>query len=645
MHNSTRLLLVAGVLLPVTAGCKVQPVDGNIDRRQPVAAESLASTLKSGGGTIDTLGHGDSVTVGGGTAGGVNTGAGGLGPAAREAVKFLPLGYAGDDPGARARGDAPYEDIVPHPDRWRVGFPAWERGSMTDSPWDLGAWWDPYHQNVLKGDYPLPGTQNLFLSLEASAVLKYETKKLPIPSGGFPRDAGNDTFFGSSHLHAIEETLFITADLFHGETSFKPVDWRVLIKGAFNKNYVATQENGVLYADASAGRTRTDDHATLQQAFFETTIASVSPKYDVIQARLGIQQFNSDFRGFMFCDDTLGARFFGNYDDNKWQWNLGWFPRLEKDTNSGLNTLHKNGQNVYVANVYRQDALAALLPKWKDANWSHGLTTQVSIHHLDSNASVHYDENDILVRPRIVGSLVPGESNLTWLGWTNDGHIDRINVTSALYHASGTQDFDEIAGRKVDVEGNLAALELSIDRDWMRFRVQGLWQSGDDKPQDGTAKGFDAIFDNENFAGGEFGFWNRQGIGLAGTGVGLVQGGSLYNTLRSSKLEGSPAFVNPGLLLLGAGWDAQLTPKMKLIANASHLWFDDTASLEYVLGQGKLHRAIGWDLSAGVIWRPLLTDNVIVKTGVSALLPSRGFEDIYTDDTLYAGFLELVLTW
>ena len=82
----------------------------------------------------------------------------------------------------------------------------------------------------------------------------------------------------------------------------------------------------------------------------------------------------------------------------------------------------------------------------------------------------------------------PNEESGNWLGWTNDGHVGRGNVESALYHAWGTSSFDEIAGDRQVIRANLAALELSYDKDWMRFRVQGLWQSGDDEPpaaQDG----------------------------------------------------------------------------------------------------------------------------------------------------------------
>lgn len=625
-HLRTRLLLVGATAAPlVAASCKVQPVDGNAD---PAWRASLA------GDAADPAAPPPPAAT-----------PGGLGPAALAAVKYLPLGAAGGEglPGTAA-GDA-YEDTVPVPDRWRVGLPAWERGSQSDSPWDKGAWWDPYHQNWLKGDYPVPGSQNTFLTIEATSVTKLEARKSPTPSGVFTRSPGNEEFYGDFHQHTFEETLFLSADLVHGETLFRPVDWRVFARGAFNHNYAKAEENTALWADPARGETRRDGHAALQQAFFETTLASVSDRYDVVQLRLGTQPFNSDFRGFLFQDDALGARVFGNLDDNLWQWNVAAFRRWNKDTNSGLNTFDSNGQHVYLANLYRQDVLAALLPRWRSEDWTHGLTSQLSYHFYEDDPSVHYDENGFLVRPRAVGTVRPGENRVHYVGWSNDGHVDRVNVVSALYRAWGRQEFNEIAGREVDVGAWMGALELSVDKDWMRFRVQGFWQSGDDDPEDSRASGFDAIFDNPNFAGGEFGFWNRNAVRLTGSGVGLVQAGSLLNSLRSSKNEGAPSFVNPGLRLLGAGWDGQLTPHVKVVANASHLWFDDTSSMTYVLGQGAIDDAIGWDLSVGAVWRPLLVENLIVKGGVACLVPGDGFRDVYTAETLYTVFAELVLTW
>jgi hypothetical protein len=603
------------VAVAAAAGCKVQPVLDNAAGPQ----EDLAQDAE--GRAAD-------------------------GTAASASRKYKPLGHAGDAssaPGLSAEDRQ--KDTVPVPDRWRVGLPAWERGSQSDSPYDMSTPIDPYHQNVWKGDYPILGSQNTFLLAEIQSITKLESKKLPIPPGVFPRDANSEEFFGNGHIRTAEEIAFLTLDLFWGETSFKPVDFRILVKGAIDGNYAHAEENTVLFADPSRGATRTDRHSTLQQGFIETTPASVSDKYDVVQLRAGIQKFNSDFRGFMFEDENLGARLFGNLDDNRWQWNLAYFDRLNKDTNSGLNTFDRIGQHVFLANVYRQDVLTMLTPTGSETTWNQGLTTQLSWHYLDTEPSVHYDENGFLVRPRLIGTVEPHGQNVHWLGWTNDGHIGRVNVTSALYGAFGEVDLDEIAGSSQDVSASLAVLELSYDRDWMRFRIQGLWQSGDGDPQDGDAEGFDAIFDNENFGGGEFSFWNRNAIGLSSTGVGLKQGGSLYNTLRSSKIEGNPAFVNPGLLLLGVGYDAQLTPHLKLIFNANHLVFDDTSSLEYALGQGSLDKEIGEDISLGLIWRPLLTENVIVKGGVSALVPGDGFRDIYGPETLYSVFTELILTW
>lgn len=613
----TRLSPIAAVLAApiLMAGCKVHPVLDNEIGPQDELSDDMPGRAKDG--LASTL-----------------------------SKKYLPLGYAVDSaakPGATRR--ARFDDTVPVPDRWRIGFPSWERGSASDSPYDAATPIDPYHQNMWKGDYPLPGTQNTFLLAEFQSISRGEKKKLPIAPGVFTRDQDQREFFGKGQQSLVQQTGIVTLDFFQGETAFKPVDYRLLVKGAFDWNHTVARENTVLFADPMRGDHRTDQHASLQQAFFETTIASISDRYDVIQLRAGTQQFNSDFRGFLFFDEAPGVRLFGNFDDNLWQWNLAAFERWNKDTNSGLNTFDKIGQRVYIANLFRQDVLQLFTPTGMETSWNRGLTSQISWHHLDVEPSVHYDENDFLVRPRLVGTVRPSDAQVDWLGWTNDGHVGRVNVTSALYQAFGTAGFDEIAGRRQDIHAGLAALELSYDVDWMRFRVQGLYQSGDSDPLDGRAKGFDAILDNENFAGGEFGFWNRNGIALVSTGVGLKQGGSLYNTLRSSKIEGNPAFVNPGLLLGGVGFDAQITPHLKIITNASFLAFDDTSSLEYVLGQDRIQKDIGTDLSLGFIWKPLLTENFIVKGGVSALLPGHGFRDIYKSDTLYAFFGEVILTW
>src|SRR2546425_8550340 len=109
----------------------------------------------------------------------------------------------------------------------------------------------------------------------------------------------------------------------------------------------------------------------------------------------------------------------------------------------------------------------------------------------------------------------------------------------------------------------MAAAEFSVDRDWTRYRVSLFYSSGDANPRDGRARGFDAILDLPSFGGGIFSFWNREGIRLTGSGVLLTTPGSLLPSLRSSKEEGQANFVNPGIFLVNAGADFDITPKLR----------------------------------------------------------------------------------
>jgi hypothetical protein len=189
----------------------------------------------------------------------------------------------------------------------------------------------------------------------------------------------------------------------------------------------------------------------------------------------------------------------------------------------------------------------------------------------------------------------------------------------------------------VDINAQFAAWELSIDRDYLRPIVSVTYASGDRDPTNGQAHGFDAIFDTPNFAGGDFSFWNRQGIRLLG--VGLVQGSSFFPSLRSSKIEGQANFVNPGLVRLHAGLEAEVTPKLRTLFNASYLRFATVQPLEHFLQQPKIGHTIGYDLSLGLVYRPLLNNNIILTGGLAAFIPGSGFQDALSSETLFQGFL------
>jgi hypothetical protein len=223
-----------------------------------------------------------------------------------------------------------------------------------------------------------------------------------------------------------------------------------------------------------------------------------------------------------------------------------------------------------------------------------------------------------------------------YYGLTGDGHIGRINVTHALYQVLGHDTLNPIAGRPTDINAQMAAAEVSIDKDWVRYRVSGFYASGDKNPRDGTARGFDAIFDDSKFAGGFFSFWNREGIRLTSTGVGLVQGGSLIPSLRSSKIEGQANFVNPGIALINAGADIDITPKLRGFLNVNFIRFVHTEPLELLLFQNNIHAGVGADSGIGVSYRPPLSENIVITGVVNGFVPFQGFRDIYTGETLFS---------
>jgi hypothetical protein len=242
----------------------------------------------------------------------------------------------------------------------------------------------------------------------------------------------------------------------------------------------------------------------------------------------------------------------------------------------------------------------------------------------------------------------PHKIDVCYFGLAGDGHIGRINITDQFYWAVGHDSLNPLANQAQDINAQMAAVELSYDRDWVRFRSSVFWASGDDNINNAHATGFDAIVDNPNFAGGEFSFWQRQQIKLFG--VNLVQERSLLPDLRSSKFEGQSNFVNPGLFLVNVGMDFDLTPKWKLITNANELWFDETAVLKQFIFQNQVRHNIGTDLSIGCEYRPLLNNNIIARFGISTLIPGDGFKDIYDNLTgpvhpLLAGFTDVTLTF
>ena len=518
------------------------------------------------------------------------------------------------------------------PNRWRVTMPDWNRyGTGGEHPYVTGSTWDPFDRNKWKGDVPIFGQQTFFNFTAISDTL-IDGRRLPVPSGISTASPGTSGFFGKGEQLFLDQLFLFSFDLFHGDAAFRPVDWRIRVTPAISLNYLDVRELGIVNIDVRAGTTRLDSHLGFQELFGEVKIHDLSSNYDFISVRAGIQEFNADFRGFLFVDEQPGVRFFGNLDSNRWQYNLAYFNLLEKNTNSGLNTFDRRKQQVILANVYRQDFLFQ------------GYTAQFSVDYNDDAPSIHYDDNGFLVRPSPIGVVIsnneikPHAIHVAYLGWTGDGHIGRVNLTHAFYQALGTDSFNPLAGRPVTINAQMAALELSVDKDWIRFKGSAFYASGSANPRSGQARGFDAIEDFPEFAGGIFSLWNREGIRLTGAGVNLTSPDSLLPSLRSDKDEGQANFVNPGIFLANLGTDFDLTPKLRGFVNVNYLRFEDTEPLELLLFQAPIHHTIGVDSSLGVRYRPPLTENVSITAGAAALVPGQGLRDIYTGKMMFSLF-------
>lgn len=532
------------------------------------------------------------------------------------------------------------------PNRWALNQPDYRRYPQKgEYPYTKPHWYDPFNRNRFKGDEPIwPDLlgQQIFLNITASSETFFDGRRVPSPSGVSAAEPGSSGFFGRGEQAFFDQTLRFSFDLFHGDASFKPVDWRIRITPELSLNDLDVRELGIVSPNVRAGTNRFDDHLGFQEAFFEVKLHDLSDNYDFISARAGIQQFNADFRGFLFVDEQPGLRIFGNWSNDRIEYNATYFQMLEKNTNSGLNTFNRRHQQVVLANAYIQDFFFP------------GYTAEFVGAWNKDDPSVHYDDNGFLVRPEPVGNVInqgPGGGPLAhgirvgYFGWLGSGHIRRINLTHAFYQAVGEDTFNPIAGRPVTVNAQMAAVELSYDHDWIRYRVSAFYTSGDANPRDGRARGFDAIDDLPNFAGGIFSFWNREDIRLLGSGVQLTTDGSLIPSLRSSKEEGQANFVNPGIFIANAGVDFDITPKLKGFVNFNYLRFERTETLESILFESPIRHSIGEDFGVGVTYRPPLTENIVLTAGASALQPGDGFKDIYTSRTLFSLFGSVKFTF
>jgi hypothetical protein len=498
-------------------------------------------------------------------------------------------------------------------DRWRIidrlGF-----GNNLLNPYATN--------NPLKGDRPLLdrpifGGDWFFVGTATSNTL-LESRRIPAAAGQTP-----PFLDPRAQLFASQTASFDTV-LYRGDTIFQPPEWQLRFTPILN--YSATHANGQSVSTNTFGA---------QALFVETHLRDVSANYDFDSVRIGIQGVDSDFRGFVLADQPAGVRFFGTRANDVYQYNIGWFRPLPKNAAR---------QNQFGAGIPANDILLANL--YVQDLGRPGLTSEFLLLY-DRN---HTRDTQVITTPT---SLTPATFNadgqhdydVAYLGYSVDGHLGSLNLTGSLYEIIGVQQQSAFGVRNQRVQASFAAAELSRDFDWIRLRASGLYASGDSDPFDKSAHGFDAISQSALFAGADASFFIHQQLPLVLNQLSLKVRDSLFPDLRSTAAPGQSNYDNPGLRLLGLGADLDFAPSLRLSLDANHLWFDSTATLAAVLGRSIAGNDIGTDISLDLFYRPLDSQNIILRLSAARLLAAVATRELTGGSAPFSAFLNLILTY
>src|ERR1700761_4194848 len=176
------------------------------------------------------------------------------------------------------------EEWIPVPDRWRI----------VDALGVGGQWWDPYNQNVIKGDRPILGTDDWFLDLSGISDSVAELRSFPTPvSIQTTQRPGSLDVFGQADSSLYTQTFIAGADIYKGSTAYKPPEIEFRFAVAMNVNYAMVSERRVLSVDPAQPTHRLDGLVGLQEAFLDYHIRNVDDRYDFDSIRVGIQPFTS----------------------------------------------------------------------------------------------------------------------------------------------------------------------------------------------------------------------------------------------------------------------------------------------------------------------------------------------------------------
>jgi hypothetical protein len=516
-------------------------------------------------------------------------------------------------------------DRLPTPDTVALPSPnAQDRWRVVDQIGVPATLSNPYAtNNLLKGDRPLLDRPifggNWFFDGTATSNTLLESRRIPVTAAAAP------PFLSPREQQFDSQTTSIDAVLYRGDTIFAPPDFQFRFTPIFN--YSATHTDGAQVASNTFGA---------QALFIETHLRDVSANYDFDSLRVGVQAVNSDFRGFVLSDQPVGIRLFGTRDNDIYQYNIGWFRPLPKNAarqdefGAGI-----PANDIFLANLYIQDlgrpGLTSEFLFMYDRNRARG--TEIDAPAQAGNGTATFIDG------------ARHNYDVAYLGYSVDGHVGKLNLTASLYEVLGLEEESEFGVSNARVQANFAAAELSRDFDWIRLRASGLYASGDSDPFDRSAHGFDGISQSALFAGADSSFFIHQQLPLVLDQLNLKVRDSLFPDLRSSAAPGESNYENPGLRLVGLGADFDFSPAVRLSFDANHLWFDQTATLAAILGRTLPGRDIGTDLSFDLFYRPLDSQNVILRLTAARLLAAPATQPLTGGDAPFSAFFNLILTY
>ena len=325
---------------------------------------------------------------------------------------------------------------------------------------------DPYNQNKLKGDFPVFGSSSLFMNTN----LQLNTALNPRQVG--KGDAQSQFFNNNNFVGGIE--------LFKGDTVFQPKSWalRATVVGNVNDNTA----NGLTVTErTSASRKRSSRSGWRCSTPRSTSCRSAAACRTSTATSAAICSSTTSW--VSGCSATRAAIATSTTS--------AFFSMRQRDTASQLHSFDNRDQTVVIGNYYVQDFAVP------------GYTAMFNVH-------VNHDNgvpND------------PHALQVAYVGFHGDGKWGPWSVSHAFYQAFGKDDDNRVArslnananaAAPVDISAQMAALEVSRDADWLRYRGSLFFASGDDRGDRPKRDGFDSITDNPNLAGGQFMFFDQQ---------------------------------------------------------------------------------------------------------------------------------------